>query len=82
MTEEKTEEVNKSSFISSLVKGPSTKETLEKISGLVILISAVMISVGIGVGSFIQGSIAISVIGSFFVLIGIVGYIASQLLGE
>jgi hypothetical protein len=58
--------------------GKNTKEVLENVSFFIILISAIAVSIGIGIGSFIQGTVLISVIGSFFVMAGIVIYIASQ----
>ncbi len=58
--------------------GKSTKEVLENVSFFIIAISAIAVSIGIGIGSFIQGTVLIAVIGSFFVMAGIVIYIASQ----
>ncbi len=58
--------------------GKNKREVLENISFYIIVISAIMVSVGIGLGSFIQGTIFLSVFGSFFVMVGIVIYIISQ----
>jgi len=58
--------------------GKNTKEVLENISFFIIVISAIAVSIGIGIGSFIQGTVLIAVIGSFFVMAGIVIYIVSQ----
>jgi len=71
---EKTEEIK----ISLTRFGKNNKEVLENISFIIILISAIMFSIGIGLGSFVQGTIFLSVFGSFFIMIGIVIYIASQ----
>ncbi len=64
------------------IKGSDKKETLENVSFLIIVISAAMISVGIGLGSFIQGTVFIAVFGAFLVMVGIIAYIVSQFLGE
>jgi len=58
--------------------GKNTKEVLENISFFIIVISAIAVSIGIGIGSFIQGTVLMAVIGSFFVMAGIVIYIVSQ----
>jgi len=58
--------------------GKNQKEVLENISFIIILISAIMFSIGIGLGSFVQGTVFLSVFGSFFIMIGIVIYIISQ----
>ncbi len=58
--------------------GSNKKEVLENISFIITIISAILFAVGIGLGSFIQGTIFLSVFGSFFVMIGIVIYIISQ----
>ena len=60
------------------VKGSSTREYIENVSFVIILVSAIMVSSGIGLGSFIQGTIVLAILGSFFVMIGIVIYIISQ----
>jgi len=58
--------------------GKNTKEVLENVSFFIIVVSAIAVSIGIGIGSFIQGTVLIAVIGSFFVMAGIVIYIISQ----
>lgn len=60
----------------NLPKGKN--KSLENISFYIIVISAIMVSVGIGIGSFIPGTIFIGSLGAFFVMIGIVFYIISQ----
>jgi hypothetical protein len=62
--------------------GKNTREVLENVSFFIIVISAIAVSIGIGIGSFIQGTVLISVIGSFFVMAGIVIYIASQFIED
>jgi len=64
------------------VKGSNKREFVENASFVIIVISAVMVSIGIGIGSFIQGTIFIAVFGAFFVMVGIVVYIISQFIGE
>jgi fatty acid desaturase len=64
------------------IRGSNTGETLENVSFYVIVISAIMVAIGVGLGSFIQGTILLSVLGAFFVMIGIIIYIISQFLGE
>jgi len=64
------------------VGGTNQKEFLENLSYVVIFISAVMVSIGVGIGSFIEGTILIAILGAFFVLIGVVVYVASQFIGE
>ncbi|NIO44164.1 MAG: hypothetical protein GTN36_01245 [Candidatus Aenigmarchaeota archaeon] len=58
--------------------GKNKKEVLENISFIIILISTALFSIGIGLGSFAQGTIYLSVFGSFFIMVGIVIYIVSQ----
>jgi len=58
--------------------GKNKKEVLENISLVITVISAILFSIGIGLGSFIQGTIILSVFGSFFIMIGIMIYIISQ----
>ena len=55
-------------------------KSLENISFYIIVISAIMVSVGIGIGSFIPGTILIASFGAFFVMVGIVMYMISQFL--
>ena len=74
---EKTERLN----LMKKLKGDSTREYIENISFAIIVISGIMLSAGIMLGSFIQGTIFIASFGSLFVLIGIVTYIASQFVG-
>jgi len=71
---------NKEEIRIGLPKIGKDKKSLENISFYIIVISAIMVSVGIGIGSFISGTILIASIGAFFVMIGIVMYIISQFL--
>ncbi|MFH1229242.1 MAG: hypothetical protein V1678_02340 [Candidatus Aenigmatarchaeota archaeon] len=64
------------------ISGSSRKEYIENVSYLIIVASAVMVSAGVGLGSFISGSVFMAVLGAFFVMIGVVVYIASQFIGE
>jgi len=61
--------------------GKTNKQILENISFLIVLISSVLFFAGIGLGSFVQGTIFLSAFGSFFVIIGIIIYIISQFIG-
>jgi len=56
------------------------KQSLENISFYIIVISAIMVSIGIGIGSFIPGTILIGSLGAFFVMVGIVIYMISRFL--
>jgi F0F1-type ATP synthase assembly protein I len=60
------------------LKGKNRKEYIENISFVIIVISGILVALGIGIGSFIQGTILIASLGSFFVMVGIVIYIISQ----
>ena len=64
-----------------MIKGSGTKDYIENISFIIIVASGMMVSAGILLGSFIQGTILIASFGSLFVMIGIVTYIASQFIG-
>jgi hypothetical protein len=64
------------------LRSSNKREYAENISFLIIVMSAIMVAGGIGLGSFIQGSIFIAVLGAFFVMVGIVVYIISQFIGE
>ena len=81
--EHKIEERSKEGFdFKKWLKGSGKRDYIENISFIVIVISSVMISIGIGLGSFIQGTIFIAVFGAFFVMIGIAVYVVSQFMGE
>jgi len=73
---------HKERFNLKWVKGSNKRDFIENISFLIIVISAIMVSAGIGLGSFIQGTVFIAVFGAFFVMVGIIIYIASQFIGE
>ena len=60
------------------MQGDNRKEYVENISFLIIVISGVLVALGIGLGSFIQGTIVMGIIGSFLVMVGIVTHILSQ----
>jgi hypothetical protein len=64
------------------ISGSSRKEYMENVSYLIIVASALMVSGGVGLGSFVPGTVSMAVLGAFFVMIGIVVYIASQFIGE
>ena len=81
MTEKPLEEKESFNF-RKWVGGTNQKEFLENLSYIVIFISAVMVSIGVGLGSFIEGTILVAVLGALFVFIGIVFYVISQFIGE
>ncbi len=58
--------------------GKNGKEVLENLSFIIIVVSGTMFSIGIALGSFIQGTIALSIIGAFLIMTGIVLYMTSQ----
>jgi hypothetical protein len=74
---EKPEVKEKSGFMKWL-KGNNRKEYTENISFVIIVVSGVLVALGIGLGSFIQGTIVMGIIGSFLVMVGIVTHIISQ----
>jgi uncharacterized Tic20 family protein len=64
------------------IKGRNRREFLENFSFIVIVISAVLVCIGISLGSFVKGTVLIGSFGSFTVMVGIVIYIVSQFIGE
>jgi F0F1-type ATP synthase assembly protein I len=78
IVEAKTKEVKKRFDFRKWLEGNNRKEYVENISFVIIVISGILVALGIGLGSFIQGTILMGVLGSFFVMIGIITYIISQ----
>lgn len=64
------------------VKGKTRKETLENLSFLIIFISALLIAIGIGLGSFFRYVILLASFGAFLVLVGIIIFIIAELMEE
>ena len=58
------------------------KTKWEKISYKIIIISAVLIFLGILLGSFIQGTVYLASLGALLVMLGICIYIVSQLIDK
>lgn len=54
------------------------RQRIENLNYLLIVVSAVMVSLGIGLGSFVPGTIILSVLGSLFIMIGIAVYLLLQ----
>jgi hypothetical protein len=79
--EEKIEKPKKALF-KSIFSGETTKERLENWSYLITIISGVLVAIGIGIGSFIQGTVLIASFGAFFFMVGIIIFIASQFMGD
>ena len=76
--QEKPEEIKRKSNFRKWLKGENKKEYIENISFIIIVISGILVSLGIVLGSFIQGTILMASLGSFFVMAGIIIYIISQ----
>lgn len=62
------------------LKGATTRETLENVSYLLIIISAIAVAIGIGLGSFVAKTVYIAVAGAALFLPAIALFIISQLL--
>jgi hypothetical protein len=80
--EQKTEERKEGFNFKKWLRGSNKREFIENISFLIIVISAIMVSAGIGLGSFVQQTVFLAIIGAFFVMVGIAVYIISQFIGE
>lgn len=65
-----------------VIKGKTHEETLENISFLIIILSAIMISLGIALGSFYKGIILMASFGSFILLIGIIIFVIAEIIRE
>lgn len=62
------------------LKGKSRQEYLENISFVVLVLAALLVMLGIGLGSFIYGTVLLAMFGAFLILVGIIIYIISQFL--
>jgi F0F1-type ATP synthase assembly protein I len=79
---EKIEKPKKDGFnFPKRLKGNNTREYVENVSFVIIFISGIMVALGILLGSIVSAAILIASFGSFFVMVGIVTYIASQFIG-
>ena len=76
------EEKNEKSGLMSLLSGDTTKDRLENWSFIITIISGIMVALGIGLGSFVQGTVYIASFGSFFFMIGVIVFIISQFAEE
>jgi len=82
-TEEKIEEKRKGKFnFKNWLKGKSRKEHWENMSFTIIIFSAILIFIGLLLGSFVKYTIFMASFGSFFVMIGIIIYIFSEFIEE
>jgi len=79
--EKKPEEIKKKFNFRKWLKGKNKREYIENISFVIIFISGILVALGIGLGSFIQGTILMASFGAFFVMVGIIVYIISQFIG-
>jgi len=64
------------------IKGKTLEETLENISFLIIVFSAILVSIGIALGSFYKGVILLASLGSFTLLIGIIIFVIAEVMRE
>jgi len=64
------------------IKGKTIEETLENISFLIIVFSAILVSIGIALGSFYKGVILLASLGSFTLLIGIIIFVIAEVMRE
>lgn len=62
------------------LKGKNRQEHLENISFVVLVAAALLVVLGIGLGSFVYGTVLLAMFGAFLILVGIVIYIISQFL--
>ena len=62
------------------IKGATQRVTLENTSFLLFVVSAVMVAIGIGLGSFVKYTVYIAVLGAVLLLAAIVLFIISQLM--
>jgi len=62
------------------IKGATQRETIENSSFLLMVVSAVMVAIGIGLGSFVKYTVYFAVFGAAILLVGIVLFIISQLM--
>ncbi|MBU5558008.1 MAG: hypothetical protein QW751_01240 [Candidatus Aenigmatarchaeota archaeon] len=60
------------------IKGETKQQTLENVSYLLMIICAVLVAIGIGLGSFVVGTVYIAVFGAALFLPAIIIYIISQ----
>jgi hypothetical protein len=52
--------------------------SLENVNFAIIVISSLMVAIGVGLGGFFQQAIIISILGAFFVMVGVLMYIVMQ----
>lgn len=76
------EEKSEKSGLRSLLSADTTKGRLENWSFIITVISGIMVALGIGLGSFVQGTVYIASFGSFFFMIGVIVFIISQFAEE
>lgn len=65
---------------SEWLKGKNRQEHLENASFVVLVTAALLVMLGIGLGSFVYGTVLLAMFGAFLILVGIVIYIISQFL--
>jgi len=62
------------------LKGKNRQEHLENISFVVLVAAALLVVAGIGLGSFVYGTVLLAMFGAFLILFGNVIFIISQFL--
>jgi CHASE2 domain-containing sensor protein len=62
------------------LKGKNRQEHLENISFVILVLAAFLVMSGIGLGSFVYGTVLLAMFGAFLILVGIIVYIISQFL--
>ncbi len=61
------------------IKGETAGETIENVSIIIIIISALMVTIGIGIGSYVPGiPVVMAMAGSSLVIVGIVVFVVSE----
>lgn len=66
------------SFLTWL-RGENRADLVERVSICTIIVAAAMITIGIGVGTFVPGvPVALAIVGSALVIVGIIIYVISE----
>jgi len=82
MEEKNQETKNDEIDLTGMFNTKGIRPKLENWSFIVTVVSGLLVAIGIGLGSFIQGSIFIASFGSFFFMFGVIIFIISQFFEE